>query len=59
MSQTCPEEHEILFFERCHFFDDGPQPTFEGDEAIWALSAFVVEGRVADQGLDVDVTNLN
>jgi hypothetical protein len=56
--RTCPEEDEILFFERCHFLDDGPQPTLEGDEAIGALPTFVVERCVADQGLNVDVTNL-
>jgi hypothetical protein len=56
--RTCPEEDEILFFERCHFLDDGPQPTLEGDEAIGALPTFIVERCVADQGLNVDVTNL-
>ena len=48
-----------MFFERRHFLDDGPEPALEGDEAIGALSAFVVKRRVADQGLDIDVTNLN
>ena len=57
-SLTCPEENEILFFERRHLLHDGPEPALEGYEAVGAFSAFVVERRVADQSRHVDVANL-
>ena len=55
---TCPEEDQVLFFQRGHFFHDGPEPAFEGHQAVGAFSTLVIERGVADQGLYVDVTHL-
>ena len=56
---TSPEEDEILLLQRRHLFDDGPEPTLEGDQPVGTLAALVVERRVADQRRNVDVADLS
>ena len=57
-THTCPEVDEVLLLERRHLLDDGPEPALEVDEAVRRLARLVVERRVADQRLHVDVAHL-
>ena len=55
---TGPEVHEVLLFHGSHLLHDRPEPTLEVDQPVGALPGLVVERRVADQSLDVDITDL-
>lgn len=56
--RTCPEVDQILFLHGRHLLHDSPQPTLEIDQTLGGFSRFVIERRVTDQSLNIDIANL-